>query len=244
MIINEEMARRYWPQQNPVGQRIRFSKDGKWKTVVGVVGDVKIGRPGDGFSRMEVYYPWSQETRRSFQRTLIVRAAGDASQMIAAVKSAIWTLDKDQPVYLIDTVENLLSDALAEPRFYLFLLGSFAGLTLLLVSMGIYGVMAYSVTQRTHEIGIRMALGANRGNVLRLMLKRGLSLALLGISIGIAASLALSRLIAALLFGVPATDPVTFAGIALLLLTVALLACYLPARRAAKLDPLVALRNE
>ena len=244
MIINEEMARRYWPQQNPVGQRIRFSKDGKWKTVVGVVGDVKIGRPGDGFSRMEVYYPWSQETRRSFQRTLIVRAAGDASQMIAAVKSAIWTLDKDQPVYLIDTVENLLSDALAEPRFYLFLLGSFAGLTLLLVSMGIYGVMAYSVTQRTHEIGIRMAFGADSGNVLRLMLKRGLSLALLGISIGIAASLALSRLIAALLFGVPATDPVTFAGIALLLLAVALLACYFPARRAAKLDPLVALRNE
>jgi putative ABC transport system permease protein len=137
-----------------------------------------------------------------------------------------------------------LSDALAEPRFYLFLLGSFAGLTLLLVSMGIYGVMAYSVTQRTHEIGIRMALGANRGDVVRLMLKRGLSLTLLGMGIGIAASLALSRLIAALLFGVPATDPMTFAGIALLLLTVALLACYLPARRAAKLDPLVALRNE
>ncbi|MEP7340698.1 MAG: ABC transporter permease [Acidobacteriota bacterium] len=244
MIINEEMARRYWPQQNPVGQRIRFSKDGKWKTVVGVAGDVKIGRPGDGFSRMEVYYPWSQETRRSFQRTLIVRAAGDASQMIAAVKSAIWTLDKDQPVYQINTVENLLSDALAEPRFYLFLLGSFAGMTLLLVSMGIYGVMAYSVTQRTHEIGIRMALGANRGDVLRLMLKRGLSLALLGISIGIAASLALSRLIAALLFGVPATDPMTFAGIALLLLAVAMLACFIPARRATKVDPMNALRCE
>lgn len=244
MIINEEMARRYWPQQNPVGQRIRFSKEDKWLTVVGVVGDVNIGKPGDGFSRMEVYYPWSQLTRRTAQRTLIVRGAGDTNSLLSAVKSAVWTLDKDQPVYKINTVEELLSDALAEPRFYLFLLGCFAGLTLLLVTMGIYGVMSYAVAQRTHEIGIRMALGASGGTVLRQMLRYGLGLTLLGLVLGLGAALALSRVMAALLFGVPATDPLTFAVIGSLLSLVAALACYLPARRATQVDPLVALRNE
>lgn len=244
MIINEKMARRYWPNENPVGQRIRFSKDGKWKTVVGVVGEVNLGKPGDGFSDMEIYYPWSQETRRPGQRTLIVRTSTDASQMIASVKSAIWALDKDQPIYQINLVENLLSEALAEPRFYLLLLGCFAGFTLLLVALGIYGVMAYAVTQRTHEIGIRLALGADQTQVLKLMLKRGLGLALLGVALGIGAALGLSRLMAAFLFGVPATDPATFAAIAVLLLTVSLLACYLPARRASKVDPLAALRSE
>jgi putative ABC transport system permease protein len=244
MIINEELARRYWPQRNPVGQRIRFSKDGPWKTVVGVVGDVKIGKPGDGFSRMEVYYPWSQETRRPAQRTLIVRAAGETTQLLAAIKSAVWTLDKDQPVYQINTVEALLSEALAEPRFYLFLLGCFAALTLLLVTMGLYGVMSYAVAQRTREIGIRMALGASGSAVLRQMLRHGLRLTLLGIVLGLGAARALSQLMVAVLFGVPATDPLTFAGIAGLLSLVALLACYVPARRATQVDPLVALRSE
>ncbi|HEY7181909.1 MAG TPA: ABC transporter permease [Blastocatellia bacterium] len=244
MIINEETARRYWRDENPVGQRIRFGKKDKWMTVVGVVGNVTVGKPGDGFSRMEVYYPWSQKSQRSFQRTLIVRAAVDAIPRIAAVKSGIWTLDKDQPIHRIDTVEDLLSDALAEPRFYLFLFGCFAGLTLLLVSMGIYGVMAYSVAQRTREIGIRIALGADRRDVLKLALKRGMSLALAGVGIGIAASIALSRLMAALLFGMPATDPATFVAVALLLTAVALVACYVPARRATKVDPMIALRCE
>lgn len=244
MIINEKMARRYWPNENPVGQRLRFSKDGKWETVVGVVGDVNLGRPGDGFSEMEIYYPWSQQTRRAGQRALIVRTSTAANPLIASVKNAIWALDKDQPIYQINLVEDLLSDALAEPRFYLMLLGCFAGFTLVLVALGIYGVMAYAATQRTHEIGIRMALGADQTQVLRLMLKQGLLLALLGIGLGISAALALARLMAAFLFGVPATDPLTFAAIAVLLLLVALLACYLPARRAANVDPLVALRCE
>ena len=242
MIINEEMARRYWPNENPVGQRIRFSKEGKWRTVVGVVGDVNIGKPGDGFSRMEIYYPWSQETRRSGQRTLIVRTRTDANQLLATVKSAIWAQDKNQPIYRLDTVENLLSDALAEPRFYLLLFACFASLTLLLVALGIYGVMAYAVTQRTHEIGIRMALGAQTSDVLKLMLKQGLSLTFVGVSIGIAATFALSRLIAAILFGAPATDPLTFVATAILLIAVALLACWIPARRATKVDPMIALR--
>lgn len=244
MIINEKMARRYWPNANPVGQRIRFGKDRPWKTIVGVAGDVNLGKPGDGFSDMEVYYPWSQETRRTFQRTLIVRTSTDASAMIPTVKSAIWALDKDQPIYQINLVENLLSDALAEPRFYLLLLSCFAGFTLLLVALGIYGVMAYAVTQRTHEMGIRMALGADQTQVLKLMLTQGMTLALIGVVIGAGAALALARLMTAFLFGVPATDPATFATIAVLLLAVALLACYLPAWRASKVDPLVALRCE
>lgn len=244
MIINEEMARRYWPNENPVGRRIRFSKDGKWKTVVGVAGDVTLGKPGDGFSRMEIYYPWSQESRRAGQRTLIVRTTAEANGLIAAVKNGIWALDKDQPIYQINLVEDRLSDALAEPRFYLFLFGCFAGLTLLLVSMGIYGVMTYSMAQRTREIGIRMALGAGRVDVLKLALKHGMRLTLIGVGIGIAASYALSRLMASLLFGAPATDPATFAGVAFLLTVVSLLACYIPARRATNIDPLVALRDE
>jgi predicted permease len=244
MIINEEMARRYWPNENPVGRRIRFSKDGKWKTVVGVVGDVTIGKPGDGFSRMEIYYPWSQESRRAGQRTLIVRTTTEANALIAPVKSSIWALDKDQPIYQINLVEDRLRDALAEPRFYLFLFGCFAGMTLLLVSMGIYGVMSYSVAQRTREIGIRMALGASRADVLKLALKHGMRLTLVGVGIGIAASFTLSRLMASLLFGAPVTDPATLAGVSFLLTAVALLACYIPARRATNIDPLVALRDE
>jgi putative ABC transport system permease protein len=242
LIINEEMARRYWPHENPVGQRLRFSKEGKWETVVGVVGDVNIGKPSDGFSRMEIYYPWSQETRRTAQRALIVRTKTDANQLLTTVKNAIWTLDKEQPIYRLDTVENLLSDALSEPRFYLLLFGCFASLTLLLVTMGIYGVMSYSVSQRTPEIGIRMALGAARSDVLKLMLTHGLRLTLVGVGLGIAATLALSRLIAALLFGAPATDPLTFVATAILLVAVALLACWVPARRATKVDPMIALR--
>jgi putative ABC transport system permease protein len=244
LIINEEMAHRYWPNENPVGRRIRFGKDDKWKTVVGVAGDVNLGKPGDGFSRMEIYFPWSQQSQRASQITLIARTAPDAGELIAAVKSGVRALDKDQPIYRINTSEELLSDALAEPRFYLFLFGCFAGLTLLLVSMGIYGVMAYSVAQRTREIGIRMALGADRRDVLKLALKRGMSLALVGVGIGIAASIALSRLMTALLFGMPATDPATYAAVALLLTAVALLACYVPARRATNIDPLIALRDE
>jgi putative ABC transport system permease protein len=242
MIINSEMARRYWPNETPIGRRIRFSKDGKWKTVVGVVGDVTLGKPGDGFSRMEIYYPWSQESRRASQRTLIVRTSTEAMDLIASVKSAIWALDKDQPIYQINLVEDRLSEALAEPRFYLFLFGCFAGLTLLLVSMGIYSVMAYSVAQRTNEIGIRMALGAQTRDVLRLIVKQGMTLALFGVALGLLAAFLLTRLMENLLFGASATDPLTFAATTLLILGIALLACWIPARRATKVDPLVALR--
>jgi len=242
MIINEEMARHYWSNESPVGKRLRLSKTGKWYTVVGVTGDVNLGRPGMGFSRMEIYYPWSQETRRSGQRALIVRTTAEANKLIPAVKGSIWAFDKDQPIYRINTVENLLSDALAEPRFYLLLLGFFAGVTLLLVSMGIYGVMSYLVSQRRHEIGIRIALGAQTRDVLWLVLRDGLWLTAMGIGAGALAALALGRWIKNLLYEQSATDPLTFALITLLLIGVALVACWIPARRAAKVDPIVALR--
>lgn len=230
--------------QDPVGKRIRFTKDGKWKTVVGVVGDVNIGRPGEGFSTMAIYYPWSQETNRAYQRTLIVRTKSNPSELIPAVRSAIWSADKDQPIYRIDTVSNRLSDALAEPRFYLFLFACFAGLTLLLVVMGIYGVMSNSVSERTREIGIRLALGADHADLVRLVMKRGLALTLTGVAIGIVTSLALSRLTAAILFGAPATDATTLATVGAALTIISLAACWIPAKRATRVDPLVALRCE
>jgi putative ABC transport system permease protein len=244
IIINEEMARHYWPNQSPVGQRLRFNKTGKWFMVIGVTGDVNLGKPGMGYSKMEVYYPWSQETRRGSQRTLIVRTASDASKLIPAVKNSIWALDKDQPIYQINRVESLLSDALAEPRFYLSLFSVFAGATLLLVSLGIYGVMSYLVSQRRHEIGIRIALGAQPRDVLRLVLGDGLWLIVTGLGCGVLTALALGRWLKNLLYEQSATDPLTYVLIALLLAGVALLACYLPARRATRVDPLIALRYE
>ena len=244
MIINEVMARHYWPNGDPIGQRLRFSKTGKWYTIVGVTGDVNLGKPGMGYSTMEIYYPWSQETRRSGQRTLIARTTGEADKLIPAVKDGIWALDKDQPIYRINTVEALLSAALAEPRFYLLLLGVFAGITLLLVSLGIYGVVSYLVSQRRHEIGIRIALGAQTSDVLKLVLGDGLLLTLIGIGIGTLTTLALGRWIRNLLYEQSATDPLTFTLIALLLAALTMLACWVPARRATKVDPTVALRYE
>ncbi len=243
MIINEVMARHYWPNGDPIGQRLRFSKTGKWYTVVGVTGDVNIGKPGFSYSQMEIYYPWSQATWRS-SRTLIARTSEDAHKMIPAVKDGIWALDKDQPIYRINTVEALMSDALAEPRFYLLLLGVFAGITLLLVSLGIYGVVSYMVSQRRHEIGIRIALGAHTRDVLKLVLGEGLLLTTIGIGIGTLTTLALGRWIRNLLYEQSATDPLTFTLIALLLAALTMLACWIPARRATKVDPTVALRYE
>ena len=244
IIINEEMARRYWPNENPVGQRIRLRKTGNWCTVVGVAGEVNLGKPSDNFSKMEVYFSSSQETRRSAQRTLIVRTAAEPEKFIAAIKGGIWALDKDQPVYSIDTVETLLSNALAEPRFYLLLFGVFASATLALVALGIYGVMTYLVSQRRHEIGIRLALGAQPRDILRLMLRQGLGLTALGLGAGVLATLALARWLKSLLYDQQATDPLTLALMALLLALVALLACWVPARRATRVDPLAALRCE
>jgi putative ABC transport system permease protein len=176
---------------------------------------------------------------------LVIRAStGDPMRLKKDLQQAIWTVDKDLPVSGADTVEHHLSDLVAEPRLYTLLLGVFAGVALILASVGIYGVMSYSVNERTHEIGVRMALGARQRDVLAFVVSQGLRLALIGVVIGLAAAFALTRVMSSLLYGVTATDPLTFFLIPLLLASVALLACYLPARRATKVDPMIALRYE
>jgi ABC-type antimicrobial peptide transport system permease subunit len=173
-----------------------------------------------------------------------VRSAADSRQLAAAVRNSVWSLDKDLPVADIKTMDQLLSESVARPRFRTFVFLVLGSLALILAMTGIYGVMSYLVTQRTREIGIRVALGAQRGNVLRLVIRQGMSLAVIGVVIGLAAALALARLMTSLLYDIRPTDPVTFVAITLLLLAVALAACWLPARRATKVDPLVALRSE
>jgi putative ABC transport system permease protein len=239
-IINQEMARRYWPDEDPLGKRLAIG-DGPWRTVIGVVGDVKQSGL-DVETRPEMFWPYYQQNL-SFA-TLVVRTAGDPEAMTASVRGAMQEVDGSLPLYNIKSVENIISESVAPRRLNMLLLGTFAGLALVLAAVGLYGVMSYAVTQRTREIGIRMALGASSSNVLRLVVGQGLILTLVGVAIGLTASFFLTRLLATLLFGVSATDPLTFALISLLLVGVSTLASYIPARRAMKVDPMVALRYE
>jgi putative ABC transport system permease protein len=246
-IVNEEMVREFFPHENPIGVRICWAGDAgpsQWMTVIGVVGDVKhsgLNQPTDP----AVYSPFSQngEAWRRFM-TLAIRA-GDASPgLVEEVKKQIWSMDGQIPVGDVHAMDDLIAVSLAQQRFNMLLLGLFAALALILAAVGIYGAMAYAVNQRTHEIGIRTALGAQRRDVLRLVMRDGAKIALFGIVSGIAGALALTRLMASLLFEVKPTDPATFAGVAILLALVALAACYIPARRAMRVDPMVALRYE
>jgi len=246
-VINQAMARRYWGGEDPVGKRFKIgarASNAPWLTVVGVVGDVRqAGLNTD--SLPELYTPFTQDHQRFVRpRVLFVRTAGDPLNLIAAVKSQIWAVDKDQPINDVRTMEEIVTQWLAPRRFNLLLLGVFAALALALASVGIYGVISYAVSQRTREIGVRMALGAGRADILKLIVGQGLALTLGGVATGLLASLALTRWLESLLFGVSTTDPLTFTGVALLLTLVALLACYVPARRATKVDPLIALRSE
>ncbi|HLJ41276.1 MAG TPA: ABC transporter permease [Candidatus Acidoferrales bacterium] len=244
-LINEAAARKFWFGEDPLGTRFKLDSDQKlqqWITIVGIVGDVRqagLDRP----PRPEIYYPYNQWNFFA-PAYLAVRTAGDPMSVANAVREQVWAVDKDQPVTHVMPLETMLADYLAPRELQSSLLGGFAGFALLLAALGIYAVLAFSVTQRTQEIGVRVALGAQRTDILRQILMQGLKMAGLGVVIGVAGALALSQTLATLLFGVSATDPLTLAGAVAVLLGVAAAACYLPARRAMKVDPMVALRYE
>jgi len=244
-VINEALARSYFAGLNPIGQRIRWGRETgppRWMTIVGMVGDVKqysLAQPGSP----AVFTPFAQSNEAWRRWMSIVLRMPDA-RLIPEVKRQIWSLDTEIPLNRMQSMDDLLRRSLAERRFNMFLLGLFAGLAITLAAVGLYGVMSYSVSQRTHEIGIRMAVGARRSDVLRLVMGQGVRLAVAGLAVGILGALALTRWMASLLFGVTPTDPATFAAVTLLMMAVVLLACLVPARRAMKVDPMVALRDE
>jgi predicted permease len=240
-VISETAAGRFWPGEDPVGKLINFDHHKEWIEVVGVVADVKNSRLEDPPSA-DVYIPQSQSEEHP--RMLSVRGTIDQVALTAAVKREISALDRNLPLTTIQTMDEKFSEATAHARYSALLLGLFAALALVMSQMGIYGVMSYAVVARTHEIGIRMALGAERRAVLRLIIGQGMKLAAAGLAIGLIAAVAATRLIKTLLFGVDANDPMTLCAVALLLAIVALLACWIPARRATKVDPLIALRHD
>jgi putative ABC transport system permease protein len=246
VLVSETAARRWWPNADPIGKRLRLpgyepGMDKVWRTVVGVVNDVKQAGL-DAPRTMQIYIPHAQN--RNHYMALVVRTSQDPLGYVTEVRRQISILDKNLAVSDVTTMDQIVSDSVAARRFSTALLGAFAALGLVLAAVGVYGILSYSVTQRTPEIGIGMALGAARKDVLFLMVAFGLRHAFCGVVLGIAAAFALTRLMSSLLFGVSPADPTTFVGAALLLGAVACIAGYVPARRAAKVDPMVALRYE
>jgi putative ABC transport system permease protein len=243
-IIDERLAREYWPDQDPIGKRIRFGppEDNEpWHTIVGVVGEVKHERL-DASTRKSVYLPHAQVSIGGSR--LAIKTTGKPESLIGAVRNQVRELDPDLPVTRIMTMNEVVARSVWQQRLYTVLFGAFASVALILATVGIYGVMSYAVTQRTREIGLRMALGAQRTDVLKLVVGQGVVVTAIGLGVGLAAAVGLTRLMSSLLFGVTATDPITFAAVSVLLAGVALGACLVPARRAAKVDPMIALRYE
>jgi putative ABC transport system permease protein len=249
VIVNEAFVRHYFANEDPLGRKLRPGPPGRiWDgerltsfAIVGVVRDVKF----DGLasaSEPAYYLPASQAPLEDM--TVLVRTTSDPRAVISSLRQAVWAIDPNQPLSNINTLEQIVSDSIAQPRLNMLLMMLFGGLALLLSTVGIYGLLSYAVTQRTQELGIRIALGANVTDVLKLVLKQGMLLALIGEAIGLAGALALTRLLSGLLFGVTPTDTTIFAGVVIVLTITAFLACYLPARRATKVDPLIALRYE
>jgi putative ABC transport system permease protein len=241
-VINEAMARRLWPNADPIGQRIKeTSNERAWREIVGIVGSVRHRARGEE-PRPEMFVPWSQSPAPRLN--LAVRTQAEPASFGAALRRAVTAADAELPIFELRTMEERLYDSVAQPRFRTTLLGVFAALALAMAVVGLYAVLANAVAQRQREIGVRMALGAQQRDVLSLVVGQGMWLTLLGVGIGLTAALALSRVLRTLLFEVSPTDPMTFAAIPLILVSAALLACWLPAKRAAKVDPMVALRYE
>ncbi|MBO0722158.1 MAG: ABC transporter permease, partial [Blastocatellia bacterium] len=247
-IINETMARLYFPNQDPLGKRIgmllgsrRGDRRGLMREIVGVARDSKHGSLRED-PKPNIYLPHRQLPYSNM--TLVVRTANDPNNLIGVVQKVVQTLDSELPVFDIRTLVQYMTSSVAEPKFSALLLGLFAGLALILSCIGLYGVMSYAVAQRTRELGVRMALGAQTRDVLKMVVRQGMWLTLLGAAIGVAGAVALTRMIKSWLFGVSPTDPLTFAVAVLLLIIVALISCWVPARRAARVDPITALRFE
>jgi predicted permease len=248
-LINETAARRYWPADNPIGKRILSGfDDEQWSTIIGVVGDVKhTGLDAD--ANPETYYQYLQippEVMNFAESTmaLVIRTNADPAAMTSAVRQELRGIDSSLPVFDVRVMQDLLSGSVAQPRFRTFLVATFAGLALVMATLGLYGVVAYSVSQRTRELGIRVALGAQPGGIVTLVVFHAAGLAAIGLGIGVAVTLAGSRIMARFLFGVSATDPITLGATCLIILLVALTASLIPALRAAKVDPATALRAE
>ncbi|HMY73785.1 MAG TPA: ABC transporter permease, partial [Blastocatellia bacterium] len=249
VIINEKLAERYWPGENPIGKRLTIGTPEEEKLygkavsreIVGVIGNVKLLELNAEF-QPELYTPLLQTPAAGM--SLVVRGKASAESLINSIRQAVTSVDSNQPIRRPQLLEAAIARSVAPQRFIAVLLAIFAGLAIALAVVGIYGVMSYAVSQRTQEIGIRMALGAERFDVLRMILGQGMKLVLIGVALGLAGALGASRVLASLLFGVNATDGGTFAGVASLLVVVALVACYFPARRATKVDPMMALRCE
>jgi len=251
ILISQALARQFWPGQDPIGQHITLSFfPGVAREVVGIVGDVKIDGLDQSRPPTQLYFPFGQvtpamnETFSSFPMTLVVRTRSNPSSLVSAVSTALMEVDRDVPLTDIATMDDLVASSLSQQRFDLWLLGAFAALALVLAAIGIYSVLSYSVKRRVQEIGIRLALGASLLDVLRMVVFEGMKPALIGLGVGTAAALALGHVMSSLIYGVKATDPITFLAVAAVLATVALLATVIPARRAARVDPMVALRYE
>lgn len=248
LIISEALARRLWPDGDALGKRLNIGFSGEtWREVVGVAGDAKQQELGER-SSPAVYQPYLQvlDSRRWMlgDLTFAIRTTTEPQNFAAVLRSDLQAVDKQLPLYDVAPMEQVIARKVADPRFYMLLLGSFSALALILAAAGIYGVISYAVTQRTHEIGIRVALGAKAGDVVKLVITQGMKLVLAGLAIGLAGAFALTRVLTAFVYQVSVTDPITFTVLSLLLVAVAMLACYLPARRATKVDPMVALRCE
>jgi putative ABC transport system permease protein len=244
LIVDQEFARRHWPNEQAVGKRIKFGTDPKAPalTVVGVVGRVKMESLDDDSNRVQGYFSFAQLPFGGM--TIIVKGVGDPNQLIASARQQVRAVDPDQPIYNIRTMDEIRGESVAPQRLNLILLSLFAGIAFVLAIVGIYGVMSYAVTQRTHEIGIRMAIGAQPRDVFRMILGQGMFLTVIGLVIGLLGAFGLTRLMGAMLFAIKPTDPLTFTAVALLLAGVALIACYVPGRRATKVDPVNSLRYE